>query len=81
MITPMLGDDPSKTRIAKIKEEREAIQVKKRTLTRAIKNEKRKRERLVRKSSGLKDQEILELIRIREERRAKRAAAEAATSG
>ena len=77
----MLGDDPSKTRIAKIKEEREAIQVKKRTLTRAIKNEKRKRERLVRKSSGLKDQEILELIRIREERRAKRAATEAATSG
>ena len=54
-------------KVEEIKAERKLIQATKAKLTNKIRNEQRKRSRLVKRSSGLKTAELLTVLRLREE--------------
>jgi len=77
-ILNLLGEDELKTKIDGIKSQRKAVSEQKRKLTNEMRNEKRKQDRLVKKSAGLKTPDLLKVLRLREEKdRAKKAAAAA----
>jgi len=66
-IMPLLGTDELQGKVEEIKAERKLIQATKAKLTNKIRNEQRKRSRLVKRSSGLKTAELLTVLRLREE--------------
>ena len=66
-IMPLLGTDELQGKVEEIKAERKLIQATKSKLTNKIRNEQRKRNRLVKRSSGLKTAELLTVLRLREE--------------
>ena len=66
-ILPMLGEDQLKGKIEDIKAARKVIQDQKKKLTNQIRNEQRKRNRLVKRSAGLKTAELLTVLRLREQ--------------
>ena len=66
-ILPMLGEDNLKGKIEDIKAARKVIQDQKKQLTNQIRNEQRKRNRLVKRSAGLKTAELLTVLRLREQ--------------
>ena len=74
-ILNLLGEDELKGKIEDIKSKRKAVSEQKRKLTNEMRNEKRKQDRLVKRSAGLKTPDLLRVLRMREERdRAKKAA-------
>lgn len=74
-IVGLLGEDELKARIEGIKSERKAAAAAKKALTLAIKNESRKRARAIQKASRLSNADILDVLRVRQQNAAKRAAA------
>ena len=72
-LVTLMGHDPRKDRMDEIKAERKAITAAKRKLTEQLKNEKRKRQRLIQKSSRLSNMELLDVMRIRQEKLASKA--------
>ena len=66
------GMDRSKTEIARLQEERRAIAGEKRALTKALKNETRKRQRLLKKSAQLSVPDLVQTLYIRQARAAER---------
>ena len=66
-ILPMLGQDDMRGKIEDIKAARKVIQDQKKKLTNQIRNEQRKRNRLVKRSAGLKTAELLTVLRLREQ--------------
>ena len=74
-ILNLLGEDELKGKIEVIKSQRKAVSEQKRKQTNEMRNEKRKQDRLVKRSAGLKTPDLLRVLRMREERdRAKKAA-------
>ena len=76
------GLDTGKTKIASLQEQRKALTTEKNSLTRVIKNETRKRKRLLDKSAKLSVPDLVQTLYIRQQRAAAAAArrAEAAAS-
>ncbi len=74
-ITPLLGPNTRAERLEEISEQRRKISAQKRKLTLAFRNEKRRKARLVAKSSRLSDLELLDVLRDRQAKKAKRDAA------
>ena len=66
-ILPMLGQNDMRGKIEDIKAARKVIQDQKKKLTNQIRNEQRKRNRLVKRSAGLKTAELLTVLRLREQ--------------
>ena len=73
-IMGLLGEDHLKQRIDAIKEERKAAAAAKRALTKAIKNESRKRRRQVQKASRLSNTDLLDVLRVRQANASRKAA-------
>ena len=66
------------TKLAALKEEAEKLRKRKRENTAAQRNEKRKRERILRKGSGWEKNDILECFRLKHENEMRRARAKQA---
>ena len=72
-VVALLPVDDLQERINLHKAARSAIQKQKKDVTNKIRNEKKKRGRLLKKSSALKDTDLLEILRSRQEQAAKKA--------
>ena len=72
-VVALLPADDLQERIDGHKAERAAIQKQKKEVTTKIRNEKKKRTRLMKKSNALKSADLLEILRSRQEAAAKKA--------
>ena len=76
-VVALLPADDLQERIDGHKAERALVQKQKKDITAKIRNEKKKRARLIKKSCGLKSAYLLEILRTRQEQTAKKASREA----
>ena len=67
-----LGEDDMRGRLETIQAARREVAAQKRKLTNELRNERRKRERLVKKASCMKTPELLTVLRMRDEQRKKK---------
>ena len=74
------GLDTGKTKIASLQEQRKALNDQKNTITRTIKNEARKRKRLLDRSAKLSVPDLVQTLYIRQQRAAAAAARRAEAS-
>ncbi len=72
MVAQARGMDRGQTEISRLQEQRRALANEKRALTRQLKNESRKRARLVQKSSKLSVPDLVQSLYIRQSRAAER---------
>jgi len=72
MVAQARGMDRGQTEISRLQEQRRALANEKRALTRQLKNESRKRARLVQKSSKLSVPDLVQSLYIRQSRAADR---------
>ena len=75
------GLDKGKTKIAQMQEQRRVLNAEKQALTRTIKNEARKRQRLLAKSSKLSVPDLVQTLYIRQQRAKATAARRAEAAG
>ena len=72
MVAQARGMDRGQTEISRLQEQRRALANEKRALTRQLKNESRKRARLLQKSSKLSVPDLVQSLYIRQSRAAER---------
>ena len=72
MVAQARGMDRGQTEISRLQEQRRALANEKRALTRQLKNESRKRARLLQKSSKLSVPDLVQSLYIRQSRAAQR---------
>ena len=67
-IAPLLGANQGAVTMAQIKEQRRLVSVQKRALTQQMRNERRKKARLLSKSSRLSNMDLIDVLRLRQEK-------------
>ena len=73
--------DPSMDEIQKLRQERRAMNAQKRALTKQLRNESRKRARMLNRSAQLTNEDLVEVLQIRQARAAAAGKKETKTTG